>query len=45
MFKKTDFENGSPKVDGSSIRGFTEIHASDLIVRPDHSTYAIIPWI
>src|SRR5688500_1128320 len=45
MFKKTDFENGLPKVDGSSIRGFTEIHESDLIVRPDPSTYAIIPWI
>lgn len=45
MFKKTDFENGLPKVDGSSIHGFTEIHESDLIVRPDPSTYAIIPWI
>ena len=45
MFNKTDFENGLPKVDGSSIRGFTEIHESDLIVRPDPSTYAIIPWI
>src|SRR5688500_8361263 len=45
MFKKTDFENELPKVDGSSIRGFTEIHESDLIVRPDPSTYAIIPWI
>lgn len=42
IFKKTDFENGLPKVDGSSIRGFTE---SDLIVRADPSTYAIIPWI
>ncbi len=45
IFKKTDFENGLPKVDGSSIRGFTEIHESDLIVKADPSTYAIIPWI
>jgi len=45
MFKKTDFENGLPKVDGSSIRGFTDIHESDLIIRPDPSTYAMIPWI
>ena len=43
MFKKTDFENGLPKVDGSSIRGFTDIDQSDLIIRPDPSTYAIIP--
>ena len=45
MFKREDFENGLPKIDGSSIRGFTEIHESDLIIRPDPSTYAIIPWI
>jgi len=45
MFKKGDFESGLPKIDGSSIRGFTEIHESDLIVRPDPSTYATIPWI
>ncbi|HKX96786.1 MAG TPA: type I glutamate--ammonia ligase [Candidatus Nitrosocosmicus sp.] len=45
MFKKEDFEYGLPKLDGSSIRGFTEIHESDLIIRPDPSTYAIIPWI
>lgn len=45
MFKIEDFEDGLPKVDGSSIRGFTEIHESDLIIRPDPSTYATIPWI
>ena len=45
MFHKEDFEYGLPKLDGSSIRGFTEIHESDLIIRPDPSTYAIIPWI
>jgi len=44
MFNRDDFEDGLPKLDGSSIRGFTEIHESDLILRPDPSTYAIIPW-
>ena len=45
ILKEDDFENGLPKVDGSSIRGFTDIHESDLLVRPDPSTYAIVPWI
>jgi glutamine synthetase len=45
MFREEDFEDGLPKLDGSSIRGFTEIHESDLIMRPDPSTYAIVPWI
>ena len=39
------FEVGIPKLDGSSIRGFVEIHESDLLLRPDPSTFAIIPWI
>ncbi|MGC2383513.1 MAG: type I glutamate--ammonia ligase [Nitrososphaeraceae archaeon] len=45
MFQQEDFEFGLPKLDGSSIRGFTEIHESDLIIKPDPSTYAVIPWI
>ena len=45
MFRKEDFDDGLPKLDGSSIRGFTEIHESDLIIRPDPLTYATIPWI
>jgi len=45
MLKIDDFTDGLPKVDGSSIRGFTEIYESDLLIRPDPSTYATIPWI
>jgi glutamine synthetase len=45
MFRLEDFTDGLPKLDGSSIRGFTEIHESDLIIRPDPATYATIPWI
>jgi len=39
------FEKGTPKLDGSSIRGFVEIHESDLVLLPDPNTFAIIPWI
>ena len=31
-------------IDGSSIEGFTRIHESDMILRPDISTYQIMPW-
>ncbi|MCX7908360.1 MAG: glutamine synthetase family protein [Ignavibacteria bacterium] len=31
--------------DGSSIEGFARIHESDLYLKPDVSTYAIIPWL
>jgi len=30
--------------DGSSVRGFKEIHESDMIFKPDPKTLAIIPW-
>jgi glutamine synthetase len=36
--------DGFPKLDGSSIQGFTEVHESDLILKPDPNTFAIIPW-
>src|SRR3712207_8362554 len=45
IFRVQDFTDGLPKLDGSSIRGFTEIHESDLIIRPDSDTYATLPWI
>ncbi len=31
-------------IDGSSIEGFTRIDESDMILKPDISTYAILPW-
>ena len=30
--------------DGSSIEGFARIQESDLILRPDPDTYAVLPW-
>ena len=30
--------------DGSSIEGFARIHESDLYLKPDPDTYAVIPW-
>ena len=44
-FTPEQMEDGLPKLDGSSIVGFTSIHDSDLILKPDASTFAVIPWI
>lgn len=30
--------------DGSSVRGFARIYESDLIAKPDPSTFRIVPW-
>jgi glutamine synthetase len=30
--------------DGSSIQGFVRIEESDMILKPDPSTYALLPW-
>src|SRR5512136_914231 len=30
--------------DGSSIEGFARIHESDMIARPDVTTFQLIPW-
>ena len=44
-FTPDQMKDGLPKLDGSSIVGFTSIHDSDLILKPDPSTFAVIPWI
>ncbi|MFH2106212.1 MAG: type I glutamate--ammonia ligase [Candidatus Micrarchaeota archaeon] len=31
--------------DGSSIEGFARIHESDMYLKPDPETYAVIPWL
>ncbi len=36
--------NGIPKLDGSSIRGFTGISESDMLLKPDPNTFVVIPW-
>ncbi len=38
------FTEGIPKLDGSSIRGFTEIHESDMRLSPDVTTLRPLPW-
>ena len=45
MFTPEQMQDGLPKLDGSSIVGFTTIDDSDLILKPDPNSYAIIPWI
>src|SRR5687768_13734278 len=37
------FERGAG-FDGSSITGFNAIEESDMIARPDPSTFALLPW-
>ncbi|MHC4060927.1 MAG: glutamine synthetase beta-grasp domain-containing protein [Planctomycetota bacterium] len=31
--------------DGSSIEGFARIQESDLFLKPDTATYAVVPWL
>ena len=38
------FRQGIPKLYGSSVRGFREIHESDMILLPDPATFATVPW-
>ena len=44
-FTQDQMIDGLPKLDGSSIVGFTTIDDSDLILKPDPNTFAIIPWL
>ncbi len=38
------FKHGVGKLDGSSIRGFKAIHESDMLMKPDPDTFAVLPW-
>jgi glutamine synthetase len=44
MFELKMFEKGVAKLDGSSVKGFVEIYESDMVLVPDPSTIAGIPW-
>jgi glutamine synthetase len=44
MMTEEMFKEGVAKLDGSSIKGFTEIHESDMLLVPDSSTLGVIPW-
>ncbi len=44
-FTPEQMKDGLPKLDGSSIVGFTSIDDSDLLLKPDPNTFAIIPWM
>ena len=44
-FTPEQMRDGLPKLDGSSIIGFTSINDSDLLLKPDPNTFAIIPWM
>ncbi len=43
-FDKASFSEGFGKLDGSSIRGFTEIYESDMVLVPIPDTVRLIPW-
>jgi glutamine synthetase len=44
-FTPDQMQDGLPKLDGSSIVGFTSIDDSDLVLKPDPNSYATIPWL
>jgi len=43
-FTEDSFKTGFGKLDGSSIKGFTTIYESDMVLVPVPSTMALIPW-
>src|SRR5438128_2478057 len=39
-----EFKLGVGKLDGASTEGFNAIHVSDMVMNPDPSTFAVLPW-
>ena len=44
MMEEGMFSEGVAKLDGSSVRGFVDIHESDMLLVPDADTFGVIPW-
>lgn len=44
-FDESGITQGFGKLDGSSIKGFTTIYESDMILKPVPSTVALLPWM
>src|SRR5438552_17787958 len=44
VWKLEDAIENNVWFDGSSIEGFTRIHESDMFLKPDLDTFAVIPW-
>src|SRR5690242_18273443 len=44
MLEEDILDKGVCKLDGSSVKGVAGIYQSDMVLVPDPSTYALIPW-
>ncbi|MEM0217493.1 MAG: type I glutamate--ammonia ligase [Candidatus Nezhaarchaeales archaeon] len=44
VLEKEKINEGVAYFDGSSIKGFAEVQDSDMVLKPDLNTYAVIPW-
>ena len=45
LLDRSAFERGLGKLDGSSVRGFSDISESDLVLKPIPDTFAVVPWL